>query len=59
MSKRLRKRIFFMMFALIFICGGCTNQKGNSDDISQTQIEEGQTEKETPVDIYEFQEEEE
>lgn len=48
-----------MMFALIFICGGCTNQKGNSDDISQTQIEEGQTEKETPVDIYEFQEEEE
>ncbi len=59
MSKRLRKRIFFMMFALILICVGCTNRKGNSDETSQTQMEDGQTEKETPVDIYEFQEEEE
>lgn len=48
-----------MMFALILICVGCTNRKGNSDETSQTQMEDGQTEKETPVDIYEFQEEEE
>lgn len=61
MIKILRKGIFLMMFALILICGGCTaNQDKNQEKTSQTmeETENGQTE-ETPVDIYEFQEEEE
>lgn len=56
MFKILKKGIFFAIFALVLFCGGCTaKQEGNSEKTSQTMKET----EETPVDIYEFQEEEE
>ncbi len=53
---KLKGRIFFLVFILILVCGGCTEKpKKDSKELPQT-IKETE---DTPADIYEFQEEEE
>lgn len=50
---KLKGRIFFLVFILILVCGGCTEKASKEPPQIIEETED------TPADIYEFQEEEE